>query len=89
MIIARVDVESEISWKDGIFSFNGKPLKDIMKVISRWYDVDVAFESEELKELTFVGVLGKDQNLTKILETIKTLSIIKNYEIYDKKVTLK
>lgn len=86
--ISNVDVKSEISWKDGLFSFNDKPLKDIMKVISRWYDVDVVFENEELKNIKFIGILGKDQNLTKILETIKTLSIIKNYEINDKTVTL-
>ncbi|MBU2950599.1 DUF4974 domain-containing protein [Tamlana agarivorans] len=88
MTVATVDVMSEISWKNGVFSFNGKSLKDIMKVISRWYDVDVIFENSELETITFVGVLGKDQSLKTILETIKTLSIIKNYEINDKTVRL-
>lgn len=88
LAVAIVDVDSEISWKNGIFSFNDKPLKDIMKVISRWYDVDVVFENEALEDIAFIGVLGKDQSLEKILETIKTLSIIKNYEINDKTVTI-
>ncbi|MEC3908230.1 FecR family protein [Tamlana sp. 2201CG12-4] len=86
--VIKVDVKDEVSWKDGIFCFRNKPLKDIMKVISRWYDVDVVFESKALEEITFKGVLGKDQDLEEILETIKTLSIIKNYKINGKIITL-
>jgi len=87
--IYKVDVNNETSWKYGIFSFRDKSLKEIMKVISRWYDVDVVFENKELEEVTFKGVLGKDQNLQEILSTIKSLSIIKNYEINEKKIILK
>lgn len=87
--VAVVDVYTEISWKNGIFSFKGKSLKDIMKVISRWYDIDVVFESIELENVTFKGVLGKDQKIEEILLTIKTLSIIKDYEINNKKIILK
>ncbi len=89
MIVNTVDIYDEISWKNGIFSFKGKSLKDIMKVISRWYDIDVVFENKELESITFKGVLGKDQNMEEILLTIKTLSIIKNYEINNKTIILK
>ena len=89
MSVAVVDVYTEISWKNGIFSFKGKSLKDIMKVISRWYDIDVIFESAELEGVTFKGVLGKDQNIEEILLTIKTLSIIKDYEITNNKIILR
>ncbi|MCF8274674.1 MAG: DUF4974 domain-containing protein [Flavobacteriaceae bacterium] len=87
--IAKVDVTSETSWRNGIFSFRGKPLKDIMKVISRWYDVDVVFENEKLEDITFKGVLGKNQEIKEILETIKNLSIIKNYDLNGKQIILK
>ena len=89
MSVAVVDVYTEISWKNGVFSFKGKSLKDIMKVISRWYDIDVIFESAELENVTFKGVLGKDQNIEEILLTIKTLSIIKDYEITNNKIILR
>ncbi len=86
--VAKVDIKSEISWKNGIFSFKDKPLRDIMKVISRWYDVDVVFQNKDLEEISFKGVLGKNQDLEQILLTIKTLSIIKNYEINEKTIKL-
>ncbi len=87
--VSQVNVYNEISWKDGIFSFEQKSLGEITKVLSRWYDVDFVIENKNLKDATFTGVLGKDQNIEKILSNIKTLSIIENYEIYGKTITLK
>ncbi|MFI1772399.1 FecR family protein [Thalassobellus citreus] len=84
-----VDVYNEISWKNGVFSFKGKPLKEIMKTVSRWYDVDVIFENKELENITFKGVLGKNQKFEEILMTIKTLSILEDYEINNKRIILK
>lgn len=87
--VTTVNVYHEVSWKDGIFSFKGKPLKDIMKVISRWYDIDVVFVNKELETITFKGVLGKDQDIEEILTTIKALSVLKEYKINGKTVILK
>lgn len=87
--IQDVDVYNEISWKDGVFSFERKSLKEIMKVLSRWYDVDVVFENKSLEDVRFFGVLGKDQEIEEILEIIKEFKIIEEYEIKDKTIILK
>ena len=87
--ISFVDVFGEISWKDGIFSFEDKSLYDIMKVISRWYDIEVVFEDENVKKEEFFGLLRKDQDLEKIMKTIKDYGIIKNYEFEKKILTIK
>ncbi len=83
-----VDVENEISWIKGIFSFKGKPLKDIMKVISRWYDVDIIFENKDLESIKFKGILDKNQAIEEILSIMKSNSI-NNYEINDKTIIIK
>lgn len=83
-----VDVENEISWVKGVFSFKGKPLKDIMKVISRWYDVDIIFETENLESIKFKGTLDKNQAIEEILAIMKSTSII-SYEIKDKTIIIK
>lgn len=87
--VKKVDAYNEISWKDGVFSFRKKPLGEIMKVLSRWYDIDVQFENEELKKVGFNGVLGKEQKFEDILKRIKKFKVIKDYEIKNKKVILK
>jgi len=87
--IATVDVYNEISWKEGIFSFDEKSLKEIMKVLSRWYNMDVVFLNKTVEDEKFIGVLGKDQKIEDILSSIKNFGIIKDYKINEKTVVLK
>ncbi len=87
--IASVDVYNEISWKKGLFVFKSMPLKSIMKVLSRWYDVDVAFADANLGNVKFNGVLDKNQKIEDILTTIKNTNFINAYEIKNKKIVLK
>ncbi len=87
--ISMVDVYDQISWKKGVFSFKRKSLKEIMQVLSRWYDMEVDFENKDLESVGFSGVLGKEQSIDEILEIIKDFGVIKNYEIHNKRVILK
>ena len=59
-----------------------------MKVLSRWYDVEVIIKNSAIENEEFVGILRKNQDLEKILTSIKNSGIIKNFEIGDKKVVL-
>lgn len=85
--IYPIDVNAEISWRYGLFTFKGKPLKNIMRVISRWYDVDVIFVDKNLETTKFNGVLGKNQNIEEILAIMKTNTISK-YTIKGKTIIL-
>lgn len=87
--IKKVDVYNEISWKEGVFSFERTSLLEIMKVLSRWYDVDIVFENKSLEDVNFFGVLGKDQDLLKVLDEIKEFNIIESYEIKTNVIILK
>ncbi|MFA9186847.1 FecR family protein [Flavobacterium magnesitis] len=86
--VKKVDVYSEIAWKEGVFSFEQTTLKDMMKVLSRWYDVDFVFKNKTIENEVFDGVLRKNQSLDEILGSIKNFKIIKNYEIKEKQVIL-
>lgn len=87
--VTNVDVRGEIAWLNGEFRVQSKNLKEIMKTLSRWYDMDVVFANKELEEVKFVGILRKDQNIVDILNMIKNFGVIKNYEINNKTITLK
>ncbi|WP_209401431.1 FecR family protein [Pseudozobellia sp. WGM2] len=88
MSVDIVDVENETSWIKGIFSFKGKPLKDIMKVISRWYDIDIIFENKDLESIKFKGTLDKNQAIEEVLSIMKSNSI-NDYELNDKTIIIK
>lgn len=89
--VSTIDTKMEISWKDGIFRFKEMPLRDIIKVLSRWYDFNVVFENVALKNdnTTFKGVLEKGQNVKTILLAMKNSKTINDYEINNKTITLK
>ncbi|GAA3605135.1 DUF4974 domain-containing protein [Flavivirga amylovorans] len=87
--ISKVDVYNEVSWKEGVFSFEGKTLKDLMQVLSRWYDMEVQFENKDLEDLQFLGKLKKSQSIEEILSAIKNSSIINNFEINSRTIILK
>ncbi|GAA4290616.1 FecR family protein [Aestuariibaculum suncheonense] len=89
LVVNSVDVYNEISWRDNIYSFEHKPLKEIMKVLARWYDMEVEFENDDIENTRFNGVLDKKQNIEEIVENIKDLGFINTYEIYDKTLILK
>lgn len=89
LIINNIDVYNEISWKDGLFSFKGKPLKEIMTVLSRWYDIEFEFSDEVVENVKFNGVVLKKQSIEEILTIIKETKFINAYDITDKKIIIK
>ncbi|KAF2078987.1 FecR family protein [Flavobacterium sharifuzzamanii] len=87
--VSEVDVYNEISWRKGLFVFKGMPLKDIARVLSRWYDVDIVFADPALGNVKFNGVLNKNQKLEDILTTIKNINFINAYEKKDNKIIIR
>jgi len=74
--VSEVDIYFEILWKAGVFSFKNKPLKDIMKVLARWYEIEVVFEDDGLEKVVFNGTLKKNLSIVDIMETIVNASEI-------------
>ncbi|WP_299557336.1 FecR family protein [Seonamhaeicola sp.] len=88
MEVTDVDVYRVISWKEGVFSFRNKSLKEIMKVISRWYDTEVIFHDPALETVTFNGSLDKKLSIEDILSIIGNTNDIQ-FEINEKTIILK
>lgn len=87
--INPIDAYNEVLWTKGIFSFKSKTLKEIMNVMSRWYDVQVVFQNTELEKVKFNGVLSKNDDIKEILTIIKKTNFINEYEIKDQKIIIK
>ena len=89
IIKSKVNVNTVVSWIDGNFDFNDVELAEIMKVLSRWYDMEVVFENESLKNERFTGRLSKYHSIENVLFSLRGAQIIKSFEINDKQLILK
>jgi len=65
-----------ISWKDGILIFRNDPINDILKKLSRWYNVDIQLKDEELSKYTYTATFV-DETLPQILDLLKIATPIK------------
>jgi ferric-dicitrate binding protein FerR (iron transport regulator) len=67
----EVDIREYIAWKEGMFYFTDQSLGDIMKTLSRWYDVDVIFTDARAADILFTGHIKRYENFEKILDLIE------------------
>ena len=61
--VREVNITHYTAWKDGYVIFQDESLESIMGKIARWYNVEVFFESEDLKNVSFYGNLKIYENL--------------------------
>lgn len=68
--IKQVDPDEYFSWRDGFISLNNNSLQDIVNRISRYYNVPIQVQGENLEDLTFSGRLDLSDDIDKVLTTI-------------------
>jgi len=71
IIVQAADLDQVMAWKNGNFEFDGTPLKDIMRQISRWYDVDISYKGT-IEDAEFGGSISRSKNINEILSVLET-----------------
>lgn len=51
----RVNADAYCSWRNGTFIFEEERLESILNRLSRWYNVDIFYQNESIKDLHFTG----------------------------------
>ncbi|WEK20570.1 MAG: FecR domain-containing protein [Candidatus Pedobacter colombiensis] len=77
--IGNADIGEVMSWKNGMFEFNNSDLTSIMRQASRWYDVDVVYESG-IPNVKFSGEVSRNVNASAFLGMLKYLDVKFNIE---------
>lgn len=85
-LISKVDIESLMAWRKGYFRFTNEEINTVIRVLSRYYNVDIQCD---LPGRTITGSVSKDKTLDENLEAIKAMGYhIIVVEGKTKKVTL-
>jgi transmembrane sensor len=62
----KANIEAAVAWKNGYFLFDNENIQSIMRKISRWYDVDVAYQGE-MTGKEFSGSISRFENVSEVL----------------------
>ena len=72
-VIRDADVDAEIAWKEGQFTFEETGLREIMKQAARWYNVEVEYEGE-VEDRTFTADVSRNRSLSALLKALEATS---------------
>tara|TARA_B100001063_G_scaffold180553_2_gene169693 strand:+ start:1543 stop:2703 length:1161 start_codon:yes stop_codon:yes gene_type:complete len=73
----KVDPNQFIAWKSGKFYFRQQKLKDITKVLSRWYDIEIFFVNSDTENKRFTGRFKRYEDFDHIRSIIESTEEVK------------
>ncbi|MGN6416174.1 MAG: FecR family protein [Pseudobacter sp.] len=74
--VTQVDAGGEVAWINGDIQFDNKRIEDIMRLIARWYDVEVIYEGDR-PDAKWYGSVSRARNLSQVLRMME-----KSREVY-------
>lgn len=66
-----VDLEEYVGWVEGLYVFNNRSLGEIMETFERWYDIQVYYETEDLRNIAYSGSLKRYGTINSFLEALE------------------
>ncbi len=84
--VKDADIEETMAWKNGLFVFHDENIVNIMKQVSRWYDIDVEYTGD-VKDREFGGTVSRYKNITELLNNMELTQAI-HYKIEGRRVII-
>lgn len=74
--VENVDTELAIAWKNNQFIFEHDDIRYIMRMISRWYNVEIVYQGE-LPITTFSGTVSRFADVSEVLRPLESTGQVK------------
>ena len=75
MAVSKADLNQVLSWKSGFFAFQNANVEEIMRQLSRWYDVDVQYANNINRKQDgaqrYTGRIDRDLDLQDLLDGLQ------------------
>ncbi|MEI8075420.1 MAG: FecR family protein [Bacteroidota bacterium] len=79
----NVDMNEAFAWKNGQFIFKSLTINQIMRQISRWYNIDVSYKGNISTE-TFSGIVSRNSDLSGVLKVLEESGV--KFKIDEKQI---
>ena len=68
--VGNVDSYKYTSWRDGVLIFENEPMKQVLKKLESWYDVDINIKDSKVYDLKFNATI-LDESLEDLFDLMK------------------
>jgi ferric-dicitrate binding protein FerR (iron transport regulator) len=68
-LVDHVDMDEAVAWKNGVFSFDSTDIYNIMRQISRWYNVDIVFRDS--LNVYLDGNINRDVKVSRVFKMLE------------------
>jgi ferric-dicitrate binding protein FerR (iron transport regulator) len=83
-IAGNIDAGEVLAWKNGLFHFENAGIEDVMRQLSRWYDVDISYSNKKDGNY-FYADIPRTTNLSDALKALSLTGKV-HFEIQGKKI---
>ena len=72
--VKQADIDKVMAWRNGAFNFEGASLQEVMRQLTRWYDIEVEYETG-IPDIHFVGEMSRDMSLAGVLKALEATNV--------------
>lgn len=69
-----VNADQVMAWKNGLFNFDNASLEQVMRQLSRWYDIKVVYE-KAIPQMSFGGEMSRNVSLAGLLSGLERAGV--------------
>ena len=73
--VSTIDTEEAVSWKENLFVFNDEEISEVMKKVSRWYDVEVEYR-DGMAGKRIGGSIPRFGNVEELMDALQATKVL-------------
>jgi len=73
-VVDHADLGKVMAWKNGVFNFQDAGLKEVMRQLARWYDIDIVYE-QGVPDFEFEGEINQGNTLAVVLNSLEKVGV--------------
>lgn len=74
--VRQIDTEMAVAWKKGTFMFEKENMESVLKQVSKWYDVEIIYQNEQVKKHLFSGSISRFEEVTQVLDILQLTGFV-------------
>lgn len=81
----NADMDKVMAWKNGFFNFEGLSLKEAMRQLSKWYDIEIIYQGE-VPDIPLFGEIRRNVTLNELVKIFTGTGL--SFHIEDQKLII-